>query len=413
MSRKLHIAYVCADRGIPVGGQRGGSAHIGELTRALRERGADVRIIAARTNEDIDESAMPAPTLNLGGQRNVRQMRQVLLADARGAKAQIATGEAFGLLLNPAISKALERLHKDWRIDAVYERYSLWSHAAADFARSNELPYLVEANSPLPEEQRRYRGLVNAAAAASIEGYVFRSADRVLVPSGALLPYAVSKGARAVTVIPNAADPERFRPEVRHVRRREGEPFTIGFVGSLKPWHGIEYLVRAFKRLRRMSPDYRMLVVGDGPLRRELERQIRANHWKDVVVLTGAVSIDEVARLLPRMDVGVAPYPPLGGFYFSPLKLFEYMAAGLPIVASDIGQIAEILTHRRTALLHEPGSVTEIVARIDELRRRPALASRLGRDARALLCRRYTWRKNADRVLKAIDTLRRKKRARG
>jgi glycosyltransferase involved in cell wall biosynthesis len=410
MSRRLHIAYVCADRGIPVGGQKGGSAHIGELTRALKYRGAEVRILAARANDEVDESALPAPTTDLGAQRAVRQMRQALYAEVRGAKAQVAAGEAFGLMLNPALGKALERLHKDWRIDAVYERYSLWSHSAADFARSNELPYLLEVNAPLVDEQRRYRGLVNAAAAASIEGYVFRAADRVLVPSAELEPYVMSKGAGAVSVVPNAADPERFRPEGGRVRARKDGPFVVGFAGSLKPWHGIEYLVRAFKRLRRISEDYRLLIVGDGPLRTQLEGEIRRNGWRDAATLTGAVEIDEVARLLTQMDAATAPYPPLRGFYFSPLKVFEYMAAGVPIVASDIGQIGEILTHRRTALLHRAGAVDEIAARIDELRRKPVLAAGLAREARALLCRRYTWRRNADRVLSSIASARRKKR---
>ena len=410
MSRRLHIAYVCADRGIPVGGQKGGSAHVGELTRALKDRGAEIHIVAARANDGIDEASLPAPTTDLGAQRAVRQMRQSLYVGARSAKAKVAAGEAFGLMLNPSLAKTLERLHKDWRIDAVYERYSLWSHAAADFARTNEVPYLLEVNSPLADEQRRYRGLVNAAAAASIEGHVFRSADRVLVPSGELEPYVISKGAHVVSVVPNAADPERFRPEGGRVRVREDGPFVVGFAGSLKPWHGIEYLVRAFKRLRRISEDYRLLIVGDGPMRAQLESEIRRNGWRDAATLTGAVEIDEVAHLLTGMNAGTAPYPPLRGFYFSPLKVFEYMAAGVPIVASDVGQIGEILTHRRTALLHRAGAVDEIVARIDELRRKPALAAGLAREARALLCRRYTWRRNADRVLAAISAVRRKQR---
>jgi len=412
MTRRLHIAYVCADRGIPVGGQKGGSAHIGELTRALQARGAEVRILAARANDEIDPSSFPVPTIDLGGQRAVRQMRQSLYGEARGARAQVAAGEAFGLMLNPVLAKALDRLHKDWRIDAVYERYSLWSHAAADFARSGSLPYLLEVNAPLADEQRRYRGLVNGAAAASIEGYVFRAADRLLVPSAQLEPYVISKGARAVSVVPNAADPDLFRPEGGRVRVHAGGPFVVGFAGSLKPWHGIEYLMRAFKRLRRISEDYRLLIVGDGPLRSKLESEIRRNGWRDAATLTGGVAIDEVARCLVRMDAATAPYPPLRGFYFSPLKVFEYMAAGTPIVASDIGQIGDVLTHRKSALLHRAGAVDEMTACIDELRRKPKLAAGLAREARALLCRRYTWRRNADRVLAAVAAARRKHRAR-
>lgn len=409
MSKKLvHVAYVCADRGVPVGGHKGASAHVTELTRALGANGAEVRIVAARLREDVAESALPAPVIDVGGQRSMRQVRQVLFADARTEKTKTAAGEAFGLFLNQSVGKALERLHKEWGIDAVYERYSLWGHAAATFARSNGIPYLLEVNAPLRDEQRRYRSLENAPVAASIESYVFAAADRVLVPSSALIPYVTAHGARsaAVHVTPNAADPDRFYPEGGKVTAHDPEKseFVVGFSGSLKPWHGIDHLLRAFRRLHRSRPQYRLLIVGDGPMRAELERDVRRNGLRMAVTFTGAVEIDDVAANLRRMDVAVAPYPRLPGFYFSPLKLFEYMAAGVPIVASDIGQISEVLEHRRTALLHRPGAVIELAASIEELRRKPELARKLGQQARLLARRRFTWRRNAERIIAMIRT---------
>jgi glycosyltransferase involved in cell wall biosynthesis len=107
------------------------------------------------------------------------------------------------------------------------------------------------------------------------------------------------------------------------------------------------------------------------------------------------------------MDVGLAPYPALPMFYFSPLKIFEYAAAGVPIVASASGQIAEILAHRSTALLHPPGSIRKMVEHIEELRAR-RLRERLGREARCLAVRRFTWDRNAARVLAMLETLRRR-----
>ena len=86
------------------------------------------------------------------------------------------------------------------------------------------------------------------------------------------------------------------------------------------------------------------------------------------------------------------------------------MAAGTPIVASAIGQVAEVLTHRRTALLHPPGSVRKLVDHIEELRKRPRLRARLAREARRLLAKRFTWDRNAARVLAMIETLRRQMR---
>lgn len=413
--RRLHIAYVCGDRGVPIGGDKGASAHIGEMTRALTDRGAEIRILGARVRRDVEQEELPAPSLDLGSQRASRQARQVLSGAGSSRREQARASEAWGLMLNQTLTRSLERLNKEWPIDAIYERYSLWTYGGAGFARSMRIPHLLEVNAPLRQEQKRYRSLENEALAATLESYMFRSVDRVLVPSSQLRPYILGCGARpgAVHVIPNAADPDRFRPERRRQRLRDNgdAPFVIGFLGSLKPWHGIDILARAFRRLRRSSREYRLLIVGDGPMRRELERAFRRDGCADLVTFTGAADYDDVPELVSRMDAGLAPYPRGAGFYFSPIKIFEYMAAGVPIVASDIGQIGELMTHRKTALLHRPGAVTEIAGCIERLATSPTLADSLARNARAMLCRRFTWRRNAERVLAMIATIAKKNSA--
>ena len=116
--RRPHVAYVCADRGVPIGGWKGSSAHVEELTRALRAGGAEVRIIAARSGAEAEG------VIDLGAERSSRRMRQALAAALNGRSVETAATETYGLLLNQALSKALERLQRSWRIDAVYERYS-------------------------------------------------------------------------------------------------------------------------------------------------------------------------------------------------------------------------------------------------------------------------------------------------
>lgn len=402
MKSKLHIAYVCADRGVPIGGRRGAPAHVHELTHALVGAGVEVQILAARTDERVNGHPATAPVIDVGGDRSARQMRQLLFSDAHTPRQQARAGETYGLLLNQTIGRELERLHRHWRVDAVYERYSLWSHAGAAFARAARVPYLLEVNAPLREEQRRYRHLENEAAAASLEALLFRAADHVIVPSAALRPYVVEHGARAggVRVMPNAADPESFAR--RSATPRSSGEFVIGFLGSLKPWHGVAFLVRAFRQLHRRDPSYRLLIVGEGPLRRPLERQVRQYGLQEATRFVGDVEHEAVPGLLAQMDVATAPYPRLRDFYFSPLKVFEYLAAGVPVVASDIGQLGEILVAGETALLHPPGAVTEMARQIDSLRQHPELAGRLARAGQRLIRRRFTWRHNADRLVKLI-----------
>lgn len=410
MNRRLHIAYVCADRGVPIGGHKGASLHVAELVRAIGRLDADVHVLASRVAQP--ETAVPgfAQVSDVGGGRSARRARELLLGGAAGVDAGPGTAEAAAILFNQDLSRALERLHRNRPIDAVYERYSLWSFAAAGFARAHGIPYLLEVNAPLREEQKRYRELRNDALAASLERYLFSSADRLLVPSAALVAYATAHGAtsRAVEVAPNAADPSRFRPSLRKRRANTlRDEFVIGFVGSLKPWHGLDELARVFRRLHRQWKGYRLLVVGDGPQRAGLERQLRAWGLEQVVVFAGAAGHAEVPQWIAKMDVAVAPYPADAPTYFSPIKIFEYMAAGTPIVASRVGQIAELLRHRRTALLHQPGAIAETAACIEELRRRPALASKLAREARATVVRRYTWARNARRVLALVRAVER------
>jgi len=98
----------------------------------------------------------------------------------------------------------------------------------------------------------------------------------------------------------------------------------------------------------------------------------------------------------------VAPYPRLDNFYFSPLKIFEYMAAGRAIVASRIGQLADILRDEETALFAEAGSITDLVEKVRRLRMEPGIRLSLGRSAKAEAVRKHGW---SNRVQDLIDAI--------
>lgn len=399
-----HIAYVCADRGVPVGGHKGASLHVAELVRALLRRGATVTVLAARVADAEAAAFAGATVIDVGGGRFARRAREALLHSPGAGSA--AAAEAAAVMLNQDLARALDKLHRTSPVDAVYERYSLWSFAGAGFAKTAGIPFLIEVNAPLRDEQRRYRVLANEELAASLEHFALAAADRVLVPSGVLAPVLASRGARpdSVVVVPNAADPSLFRARRRPPKAASAarDEFVIGFVGSLKPWHGLDDLARVFRRLHRGWKGYRLLIVGDGPMRAKMEQTLTSQGLAGAVTFAGAVAHAEIPEWIAKMDAAVAPYPKDAPEYFSPIKIFEYMAGGAPVVASRLGQIAEVLSHRRTALLHGPGAIAEMAGCIEELRRRPALGAKLATAARSVLVRDHTWTKNADRVLREI-----------
>jgi glycosyltransferase involved in cell wall biosynthesis len=200
-------------------------------------------------------------------------------------------------------------------------------------------------------------------------------------------------------VVANGVRVERFPQGLEPLWPRDAGSFTVGFLGTLKPWHGLAILAEAFAALHDIDDGARLLIVGDGPGRAALERDPAICRALEAVHITGAVAPDEVPRWLGSMDAAVAPYPAFSGFYFSPLKVFEYMAAGLPIVASRVGQLAELLEDGSDALLCTPGDPAAVARALDRLRRDPELRRRLGRAARKKAALRHSWTAVAERIL--------------
>jgi glycosyltransferase involved in cell wall biosynthesis len=265
-------------------------------------------------------------------------------------------------------------------------------------------------NAPLVTEQRRYRELTLVPAARGLERLLLREADAVVVPSAALREHVLrlAPRRRMVRVVPNGVDLDLFeapRAILGMVPSALEDRFVVAFVGSLKPWHGIEVLARAFEHFLRKVPEAHLLVIGDGPMRDYLKRVAR-RLGTDAVTLTGPVPHAEVPAWLSRAHVGVAPYPEIDGFYFSPLKIFEYMAAGLPVVASNIGQIPDLVQEGRTGHLVPPGRVRPLAEALVRLSREAGLRVRMARRARRRARTRHGWDRVAEKIEKLLERCR-------
>ena len=174
--------------------------------------------------------------------------------------------------------------------------------------------------------------------------------------SSPLAAYARERGAQRVEVTPNAVAPERFSDLPP---RDPSAPPVAVFSGALRPWHGIETIAEAWALLDGEAP--RLRVIGDGPA-----RDIVAAAGAEML---GAVPHEQVPRLLGEADIGLAPYSPDAPAYFSPLKLFEYLAAGLAIVAADIPGVRDV-TGSEAAVLIPPGDAPALAREVAVLARR-------------------------------------------
>jgi glycosyltransferase involved in cell wall biosynthesis len=256
---------------------------------------------------------------------------------------------------------------------------------------------VLEVNAPLRAEARRFRKLPYPALAVEIERTVFRSTRRILVVSPALRNWLEVEGVppERVDIVPNAVAPERFGPR----RQRSDGAFVAGFCGSLKAWHGVEVLIEACALAFAEEPSLRLEVVGSGPLE-SLVREARLPAER--LVVHGPLSHSEAIERLRGWNAGLAPYLPLDGFYFSPLKVFEYMAAGLCPVASALGEIPALLGEGERGVLVRAGDASAMATALVELARNRRRASELGSRAQTHVLETYTWERNARAVLEAL-----------
>lgn len=377
----MKAAYVCSDRGVPVFGSKGCSLHVQEISRALLQSDIDVDLHAASVGGQCPDDLRAL---------DVHRIRHSKLTDR-------ALREQSDIQDNIAIIRELERSEP---YDFVYERYSLWSHAGMTYAASRDIPAILEVNAPLVEEQQKYRGLIDHNSAVKVTQQCFDSASLILTVSEQVACYVESypQAQGKIKVLPNGVNTDRFS-EVLHKKPHSQQAFTFGFVGTLKPWHGVDRLIAAFARVHQRLPHTRLLIVGDGPMKEALTSQIAALNLSEQVEMTGSVAPCQMANMYQRMDVGVAPYPSEIDCYFSPLKVFEYMAAGLPVIGSDVGQISNIVTNHKTGITCPASSLNHLIEAMEYLAIHPSTALAWGRTAQTEAQSCHSWRQRVDNIL--------------
>jgi glycosyltransferase involved in cell wall biosynthesis len=297
----------------------------------------------------------------------------------------------------------LERL--GFAPEAVYERFSLFFQGGATLAAGLGVPYLLEVNAPLIDEQERHRGLRLKAIARRVERRCFQQATRCVVVSASVRNYVEAADVSTeVVCLPNGVDLGRFHPDLdgAAIRARHdlGDHLVMGFVGSLKPWHGLTFLFDAMRGLvSDPGLDCRLLLVGQGPGFANAEAWARDPALRGRVILTGAIPHAAVPAHFVAMDFTVAPYVETGGFYFSPLKVMESLACGRPVIAPALGQLTDIVRDGKTGLLYPPGDRDAFVDRVRRLAGNPALRMTMALEARHDALIRMSWDRVAQRAV--------------
>jgi glycosyltransferase involved in cell wall biosynthesis len=370
----VRILYVASDQVVP--GATGGSVHVLEVAAGLAAIGHEVHAVVRRQP----------------GQAGREDRDGVAWHRIRWFPPQ----RAFRWRARPSV----ERIAADVAPEVVIERYYNFGGEGLAVARRRGLPSLLEVNAPVVDHPRSLKALVDRALLVQPmrryrEG-LCAEASALVSPLAEIVPEAVRVKTEVVTW---GANVERFRPERRSAttRRELGVPeeaVLVLFSGSFRPWHGVEVLERAARALAHREDVFFVLAGGHacGP----------ARGYRGLGL--GPVAYDRMPEITAVADVGVAPYDTrrLGqlrlGFFWSPLKVFEYMASALPTVTIPRAPLTEIVRDGREALFFREGDGQDLARVLERLAEDPSLRKRLGQAARERVVSRYSWARHCEQL---------------
>jgi len=364
----LRILYCAIDQAVP--GTVGGSVHVTAVAEGLARRGHEVHVL-------VSPGDGPFPP---------------------GAVHWTAMRPPFGRKeLRWARTGAVTRLARALNPDAIIERYYNFGGEGILAGAALGTRTMLEVNAPVIDyagsNKARLDRLLLVEPMRRWRERLCRRASVIVTPSAAILPPGTP--ASKVVELEWGADTRRFHPGATGALPFTRRPGVLAvFAGAFRRWHGAERLVEAMRDLReRGIDDVTAVLIGEGP---ELPRVRSAARGLDQVTFTGAVAHDAMPACLAAADIGVAPFTPDAhgalalGFYWSPLKIFEYMSSGLPVVAPALPRIAALVADAREGILYPPEGTGGLAGALLRLRD-PQLRARLGAAARERAVRDYSW----------------------
>lgn len=364
--------------------------HITEMVHAFRELGHQVRVVCPSVASRSKDTAVA----DVENDRFVARLKR---------RMPVSIFRIIEVLYNCVTYTKMIHAIWRWRPDFIYERYCRSNFGGVLAARHCRIPHVLEVNTPYSVELKLYVGGTHHWLDQQLENFTLNRADRIATVSHALKDYLAEQGvpAERMLVTPNAISPGAL-PEVDKAGARiqlglPSDRLVIGFAGSMRKWHGIDFLMEAWPRIRSECPgDPFLLLIGDGELRPQVEQEIIKNDWQGCVRLVAPVPHNEIFRWMMAMDIGLMPD---SNFYGSPMKIFEYMAMGAVACAPRLGPLEEIIEHRKTGMLFQQRDSESFFRAIQELSESSELREKIATASRQYVLENHRWVDNARRVI--------------
>ena len=376
-----------------------------EVACGLRALGHEVLVVARASATRSD------PVSPVAGRRSS------ILDDCPAPVRFVRPRKALALLGLRTVSKAM----RDFRPDVVMERFYNFAGAGILLAHRRGIPSLLEVNAPIIDPPNSLKSRLDRLLLGRMRWWAVQQAKwsaAIVTPLNTTIPPEVPRD--KINELPWGANVTRFEPQLRAIRSAElnalarqykldrSRPIAV-FLGSFRAWHGVAGFVEAARRLIDKGSRLSFLAIGGGP---ELASfQGHSDSWglpEGRLVFTGPQPHDRVPLLLALGDIGVAPFDlsahePLRtfGFYWSPLKVFEYMAMSMPVVTVDVPPLNSIVREGHEGLLYPSGDISALTSALATLEVDNGLRAALGSSGRARVVEHFSWQAHC----KALDAI--------
>ena len=302
---------------------------------------------------------------------------------------------------------------KEWRIvkeedpDIIISRLDVYKFSSLLISKLKKIPLIIELDNPVVYEFRTFEPDYKSSLTllSFLEKLNLNHSKISFTVSNEIRNHYLEQGIapEKIQVISNGVNPAKFHPSIDATeviqKYKLEDSIVIGFVGTFHYWHGVENLVTLFKRSTSLNSKVRFLMVGSGgPMKKRLQEVIELEKLQNRAILTGFVTHDKIPEHIAAMDIVLAPYPELDFFYYSPLKVFEYMACGKPVITTRIGQNQELISNGENGYLCEPGNLDEMIEKIMCLISDPELRARMGQKARRSIEENHSWSMKAQNL---------------
>ncbi|MCX7929254.1 MAG: glycosyltransferase family 4 protein [Chlorobi bacterium] len=316
--------------------------------------------------------------------------------------------EVFSIAHNGRVVRRIVPVLEQFNPDVIYQRHSSHNITGAMILRRYGVPYILQFDGSEVWMKTHWSKTYMPGLLGIAERIALGCADLVTVVSEPMRQMAIEAGANParVVVIPNGVNTDRFSPDVMPygVRQQRGwhDAVVVGFVGTFDAWHGADVLAEALVLAIERQPQVRGVFVGDGGMLGRVVEIVHRGGIAQSVAFVGRIPHQCVPAYLAECDilaVPTLPNPDGSEFFGSPTKLFEYMAMGKAIVATPLGQVAEVIGDGQTGMWCKPGDAVSLANAILMLADNAELRQRLGQAARQDAVTYHSWSARAQSLI--------------